>query len=117
MTHLQYCLGAVCVITGEVGLLRYDVLAQIQTIAQFEFDSKPLLTIIFAGQNNLLDKLEYHTSMPMASRVVCRSHLEIAGIKDPLFADEAVPEGPSSPPLKNNAASFPPNMSVSLQPK
>lgn len=93
-------------IVDEAGLLRYDVLAQIQTIAQFEFDSKPLLTVILAGQNNLLDKLEYHTSKPMASRVVARSHLEslkpedmagylkhhlqIAGVSDPLFADEAV---------------------------
>jgi len=90
----------------EANLLRYDVLAQIQTLGQFDHDSKPILPIVFAGQNNLLDKLMYHTSRPIASRVVARSHLEglklddmagylkhhleIAGVKDQLFADEAI---------------------------
>jgi RNAse (barnase) inhibitor barstar len=56
--------------------------------------------------NNLIDKLMYHTSRPLASRIIGRSHLEglrnkdmtgyikhhlqIAGIKDQLFADEAI---------------------------
>lgn len=90
----------------EANLLRYDVLAQIQTLGQFDHDSKPILPIVLAGQNNLLDKLMYHTSRPIASRVVARSHLEglksddmtgylkhhleIAGVKDQLFADEAI---------------------------
>ena len=69
-------------------------------------DSKPLLPIILAGQNNLLDKLMYLTSRPLASRVIGRSHLdglkqkdmtaylkhhlEIAGIAEQLFSDEAI---------------------------
>ena len=93
-------------IIDEANLLRLDVLSQIQTLGQFDHDSKPLLPIILAGQNNLLDKLMYHTSRPIASRVVARSHLEglksddmagylkhhleIAGVKDQLFADEAI---------------------------
>ncbi|MFQ6069927.1 MAG: hypothetical protein ACE5LC_05305 [Candidatus Aminicenantales bacterium] len=35
-----------------------------------------VLPIILTGQSNLLDKLMYHTSRPLASRVVARSHLE-----------------------------------------
>jgi len=93
-------------IIDEANLLRLEVLAQIQTLAQFDHDSKPLLPIILSGQNNLLDKLMYHTSRPIASRVVARSHLEgldhtqmgnylkhhleIAGVKNQLFADEAI---------------------------
>jgi len=93
-------------IIDEANLLRLDVLSQIQTLGQFDHDSKPLLPIILAGQNNLLDKLMYHTSRPIASRVVARSHLkglksddmagylkhhlEIAGVKEQLFADEAI---------------------------
>jgi len=61
---------------NEANLLRLEVLAELQTLGQFEYDSKPLLPIILAGQNNLLDKLLYHTSRPLASRVVARSHLE-----------------------------------------
>jgi type II secretory pathway predicted ATPase ExeA len=90
----------------EANLLRLEVLAQLQTLGQFDHDSQPLLPIILSGQNNLLDKLMYHTSRPIASRVVARSHLEgldhtlmaqylkhhqeIAGVKKQLFADEAI---------------------------
>ena len=93
-------------VIDEANLLRLDVLSQLQTLGQFDHDSKPILPIILAGQNNLLDKLMYHTSRPIASRVVARSHLEglkpedmagylkhhleIAGVKDQLFADEAI---------------------------
>lgn len=93
-------------IIDEASLLRIEVFAQLHTIGQFEMDSRPLLPIILAGQNNLLDKLMYLTSRPLASRVIGRSHLEglkqkdmagylkhhleIAGIKEQLFSEEAI---------------------------
>jgi len=93
-------------IIDEASLLRIEVFAQLHTLGQFEMDSKPLLPIILAGQNNLLDKLMYLTSRPLASRVIGRSHLdglkqkdmtaylkhhlEIAGIAEQLFSDEAI---------------------------
>jgi general secretion pathway protein A len=93
-------------IIDEASLLRIEVFAQLHTLGQFEMDSKPLLSIILAGQNNLLDKLMYLTSRPLASRVIGRSHLdglkqkevagylkhhlEIAGISEQLFSDEAI---------------------------
>ena len=86
--------------------MRVEVFRELHTIGQFEMDSKPLMPIILAGQNNLIDKLMYHTSRPLASRVVGRSHLEglklkdmtgylkhhleIAGVKEQLFSDEAI---------------------------
>jgi type II secretory pathway predicted ATPase ExeA len=66
----------VLLIIDEASLLRLEVFAELHTIAQFEQDSKPWLPIILAGQNNLIDKLMYRTSMPLASRVVARSYLE-----------------------------------------
>ena len=73
----------------------------IHTICQFDHDSKPWLPIVLAGQSNLIDKLMYRTSQPLASRIVARSHLEgvshqdmeqylkhhlsIAGVKKNLF--------------------------------
>jgi len=57
-------------IIDEASLLRIEVFAQLHTLGQFEMDSKPLLPIILAGQNNLLDKLMYLTSRPLASRVI-----------------------------------------------
>ena len=92
-------------IIDEASLLRLDIFAQLHAISQFDIDSRPLLPIILAGQNNLIDKLMFHTSRPLASRVIGRSHLdglklkdmtgyikhhlEIAGVKDQLFSDEA----------------------------
>jgi type II secretory pathway predicted ATPase ExeA len=93
-------------VIDEANLMRLEVFAELQTLAQFDFDSKPVLPMILAGQNNLLDKLMYQTSKPLASRVVGRTHLdglklkdmagylkhhlEIAGLAQNLFADEAV---------------------------
>ncbi len=90
----------------EAHLLRLEVLSQIHTIFQFEFDSKPVLPIVLSGQNTLIDKLMYHTSRPFASRVAGRSHLEglklkdmigylnhhlqIAGVNEQLFSEEAI---------------------------
>ncbi len=66
----------VVLVIDEASLLRIDVLAEIHTLCQFEQDSKPWLPLIMAGQANLVDKLMYRTSMPLASRIVARSHLE-----------------------------------------
>jgi general secretion pathway protein A len=93
-------------IIDEAHLMRIEVFAQLHTLLQFDFDSKPLVTLILCGQNTLLDKLMYHSSRPLASRVVGRSHLEgltlkemegylnhhlkVAGIKEQLFAEEAI---------------------------
>ncbi len=93
-------------VIDEANLMRLEVFAELQTLAQFDFDSKPVLPIVLAGQNNLLAKLMYQTSKPLASRVVGRTHLdglklkdmagylkhhlEIAGLIKNLFADEAV---------------------------
>jgi len=93
-------------VIDEASLMRLEVFAELHTLSQFDMDSKPLLPMVLAGQNNLLDKLMYHTSRPLASRVIGRSHLEglthkdmggylkhhleIAGIKEQLFSDEAI---------------------------
>lgn len=93
-------------VIDEAHLLRLDVFAQIHLLTQFEFDSKPLLPIVFSGQHGLIDKLMYYTSRPLASRVVGKTHLEgisltqmqgylqhhleIAGISERLFTEEAV---------------------------
>lgn len=93
-------------IIDEAQLMRLEVFSEIHTIGQFDMDSRPVMPVILSGQNNLIDKLMYHTSRPIASRVVGRSHfeglklkdmagylkhhLEIAGIKEQLFSEEAV---------------------------
>jgi type II secretory pathway predicted ATPase ExeA len=66
----------VVLIVDEASLMRLEVFAELHTITQFEQDSKPWLPIILAGKTNLIDLLTYQTSMPLASRIVARSHME-----------------------------------------
>lgn len=96
----------VVLIVDEASLMRLEVFAELHTITQFEQDSKPWLPIILAGKTSLIDVLTYQTSMPLASRIVARSHLEpvnrprmeeylnhhlaITGVKTSLFDDTAV---------------------------
>jgi type II secretory pathway predicted ATPase ExeA len=93
-------------IIDEASLLRLEVFAELHTICQFHKDSKHYLPVILAGQANLIDKLMYRASAPLASRVVARSHLEglerqgmrqyiehhlkLCGIKTQLFEDPAL---------------------------
>jgi type II secretory pathway predicted ATPase ExeA len=96
----------IVLIVDEASLMRLEVFAELHTICQFEKDSKPWLPVILAGQNNLIDKLTYRSSQPLASRIVAKSHLEgvdlkgmetylqhhltIAGIDQMLFDQTAV---------------------------
>jgi general secretion pathway protein A len=96
----------VVLLVDEASLLRLEVFAELHTICQFEKDSKPYLPMILAGQNNLIDKLSYRSSQPLASRIVTRSHLQgtdlagmqayikhhlaIVGIKQNLFDQNAI---------------------------
>ena len=93
-------------IVDKASVMRLEAFAELHTICQFEKDSKPWLPIILAGQNNLIDKLIYRSSQPLASRVVAKSHLEgvdlngmekhlkhqlaIAGVDQMLFDPTAV---------------------------
>jgi general secretion pathway protein A len=92
-------------VIDEASLLRLEVFAELHTLTQFEHDSKPYLPIVLAGQVNLLDHLRYRNGLPLASRVVARSHLKgidqktmqeylghhlaLAGVSQRLFDDAA----------------------------
>src|SRR4030067_107685 len=96
----------VVLLIDEASLLRLEVFSELHTLTQFEGDSKPFLPLILAGQNNLLDKLYWRTSLPLSSRVVARSHLEgvdrqgmedylnhhlrLAGLTHSVFSEQAI---------------------------
>jgi len=93
-------------IIDEAHLLKAAVFAQLHTLIQFEFDSRPLMPMVLCGQDLLLDHLMSASSRPLASRVLGRSHLEalrkevmseylsyhlrISGTSQKLFSEEAV---------------------------
>ncbi len=63
-------------IIDEAHLLKRSVFTQLHTLAQFEFDSRPVMPMILCGQDLLLDHLLSSSVRPLASRVLGRSHLE-----------------------------------------
>jgi type II secretory pathway predicted ATPase ExeA len=93
-------------VIDEASLLRLEVFVELHTLCQFEMDCKPYLPLVLAGQSNLIDKLLYPGCMPLASRVVAKSHfvgtdrnqmqaylqhhLGIAGVKTMIFDDTAI---------------------------
>jgi general secretion pathway protein A len=96
----------IVVVVDEAHLLRVEVFAELHIINQFDNDSKNLFSIVLAGQPNLLEKLTYRSSAPLASRVIARTHLSnlsqdqlgvylehhlnVAGQKKQLFLDQAI---------------------------
>ena len=93
-------------IIDEASLLRLNVFTELHTLTQYQGDSKPWLPIILAGQKNLADNLLYRTAIPLASRIIARSHLEavnrqgmeeylmhhlnITGLKSNPFEEQAI---------------------------
>ena len=96
----------IIIVVDEAHLLRVDIFAELHTITQFDNDSKNLFCLVLAGQPNLLEKLTYRSSAPLASRVIARTHLShlnqeqmavylehhlgVAGIKKQLFSEQAI---------------------------
>ena len=96
----------IVIVVDESHLLRLEVFAELHTITQFDNDSKNLFSLVLAGQPNLLEKMTYRSSAPLASRVVARTHLShlnqeqvtiylehhlsVAGVKKQLFSDQAI---------------------------
>lgn len=69
-------------IIDEASLIRLDVFSELHTLVQFEGDSRAVLPVVLAGQNNLLDSLMFRQSRPLASRVVARGHMESLNSED-----------------------------------
>jgi type II secretory pathway predicted ATPase ExeA len=62
-------------VIDEASLLPLEVFKELHTLSQFECDSKPIVSVILMGQEDLLDKLSYPSSRPLASRITARMHL------------------------------------------
>lgn len=96
----------ILVVVDEAHLLRAEVFSELHTLTQFDNDSRNLFALVLAGQPNLLEKLTYRSSAPLASRVIARTHLSnlnqdqmavylehhlaVAGVKKQLFTEPAI---------------------------
>ncbi|MES9875403.1 MAG: AAA family ATPase [Candidatus Sedimenticola sp. 6PFRAG7] len=93
-------------IIDEAHLFKHNVFSQLHTLLQFEYDSKPVMPVVLCGQDGLMDHLMTSAARPLASRVLGKNHLEsikrevmeeylnhhlaLAGLKKPIFAENAV---------------------------
>jgi type II secretory pathway predicted ATPase ExeA len=96
----------VILVIDEAQLLRADIFAEVHTLTQFNNDSLNHMAIIFAGQASLFDKFTYRNSLPLASRVIAKTHLtginkeqmteyinhhtKVAGVRKNIFDDNAI---------------------------
>lgn len=96
----------IVIIVDEAHLLRAEVFSELHTLTQFKNDSKNYFSIVLAGLSILIDKMTYRTSLPLASRVIARTHLvnldeaqlsiyldhhlSVAGINNKLFSQQAI---------------------------
>lgn len=96
----------IVIVIDEAHLLRPEIFGELHTITQFDNDSKNLFSLVLAGQPNLIEKMTYRTSAPIASRVVARTHLStlsqeqmaiylehhlgVVGVKKQLFTEQAI---------------------------
>ena len=96
----------ILLVIDEANLLRAEIFAELHTITQFDKGLENSISIVLAGQANLLDKMTYRSSAPLRSRIISKCHLsaidqtqmseylvhhlKIAGIKKNLYTDSAV---------------------------
>ncbi len=96
----------IIIVIDEAHLLRPEVFAELHTVLQFNHDSKSVFALVLSGQVNLIDKLTYRTSAPLASRVTTKTHitnldesqisiylehhLTVAGVKKQLFSPQSI---------------------------
>jgi len=96
----------VLLLIDEAQNLRNDVLAIIPHLRNFNWDRKPPLAVLLAGQTGLRQKLRLAHLEPLAQRITVRYHLrgfnreqteayllhrlKLAGVDRPLFAADAV---------------------------
>lgn len=96
----------IILVIDEAQLLRPEIFAELHILTQFNNDSQNYMSMVFAGQVNILDKLTYRGCRPLASRVIARAHLtgvnreqieeylnhhtKIAGVKNCIFEQNAI---------------------------
>jgi general secretion pathway protein A len=68
-------------VIDEAHLLKRSVFTQLHTLAQFEFDSKPVMPMILCGQDFLLDHLMANSVRPLASGFWARTIWSRSGRK------------------------------------
>lgn len=69
-------------VVDEANHLSGQVLAELHVITQYHQDSRPLLPVILCGQTALLERLSLRCALPLASRVIAKTHLDYISLNE-----------------------------------
>ncbi len=76
--HLAATLWRPALLIDEAQEMEPDVLSELRLLASSHFDSRPILTVVLAGDGQLLELLRTARLVPLASRIRARLSLDYA---------------------------------------
>ena len=85
ITHLEGALLRPVLLIDEAQEMQPAVLSELRLLSSMQFDSRILITVIFAGDGRLTAKLRRDQLLPLGSRIRTRLIMEYAG-RDELMA-------------------------------
>lgn len=78
LSHLQSTLSRPVLLIDEAQDMSADVFNELRLLSSMQFDSRILLSVIFAGDHRLNDKLRRDDLLPLGSRIRLRLQTEYA---------------------------------------
>lgn len=76
--YMDSSLSRPVLLIDEAQLMRPGALCELRLLSSAELDSRSLLTVVLAGDERLVDKLQTDDLLPLASRIRCRLRCEAA---------------------------------------
>lgn len=76
--YMESSLSRPVLLIDEAQLMRPGALCELRLLSSAELDSRSLLTVVLAGDERLVDKLQTDDLLPLASRIRCRLRCEAA---------------------------------------
>jgi type II secretory pathway predicted ATPase ExeA len=81
LAHIDASLYRPVLLIDEAQAMSPAVLCELRLLASAELDSRTILTVVLAGDDRLVSKLQNDDLLPMASRIRCRLRCEPAETK------------------------------------
>jgi general secretion pathway protein A len=75
-THIENATYRPVLLIDEAQIMNPAALSELRMLASADLDSRNILTIVLAGDQRLLRKLESDELLPIASRIRCRIHCD-----------------------------------------
>jgi len=78
LAHIDASLYRPVLLIDEAQLMSPGTLGELRMLASAELDSRSILTVVLAGDDRLINKLQSDDLLPMASRIRCRLRCDAA---------------------------------------